>query len=444
MICAGGAILDEMRVIWISCLAALAATAAELEYAPAPVDNPLKGLVPYVGASGKDQFPHAMEFRYFSMRELMTGRGRYDWAPLERTLEEVAGRGKQLVFRVYTEYPGKECGLPEFLRKEGVKLTRWRSGDPSGGGDVMTPDYEDPRFRSAVKEFVAALGARYDGDPRVGFLTAGFLGLWGEWHDYPREDLWASEEVQAEVMTALERAFTKTKVLLRYPAGDDTWKKAPNAKRRFGYHDDSFAWATLETGKEKDSWFFLPAMKAAGAEDKWKRFPIGGELRPELWKRSFTDSPHPQGQDFAECVKQTHVTWLMDSSLFDLRDKLGSERRARALKEVSRMGYELHVSQVRIADGELVVVIENRGVAPFYYDWPVELRFAVAGGEPEVVFPKWKLSEVLPGKPVEWRVAVPKWGGGVLRIRVPNVMEGGKSLRFANGEQEGDWLAVRL
>ncbi len=53
----------------------------------------------------------------------------------------------------------------------------------------------------------------------------------------------------------------------------------------FGYHDDSFAWATLETGRKEDDWFFQPALRQAGPEalTKWKSQPIGGEIRPEVW-----------------------------------------------------------------------------------------------------------------------------------------------------------------
>jgi hypothetical protein len=432
-----------MRLLVCLCVLASWAKGVELKYAPAPVDNPLKGLVPYVGASGKAQFPHSMEFRYFAWKDLMTGPDQYDWTRLEKTLDEVSGRGNQLVFRVFAEYPKKGVGIPEFLAKDGVKLTRWHSGDPSGGGDVVTPDYRDPRLRSAMQRFIAALGANYDGDPRAGFITAGMLGLWGEWHDYPRVDLWAPNEVQDEVMTAYEKAFKTTKILLRYPAGENSWKKAPNAKRAFGYHDDSFAWATLDTGQKKDDWYFMPAMKAAGAEDKWKRFPIGGEIRPELWKRSFTDSPHPKGQDFAECVRQTHVSWLMDSGLFDKRFPVAPGRKELAVQEVARMGYELHVSAMRIEQGELVVTVENRGVAPFYHDWPVELRYSAPNIRTKPAFPEWKLSSVLPGEPVEWRMRIGVAKDVTVRMRVANPMKGGKALRFANAGCEEEWVVAR-
>jgi len=82
------------------------ARAVELEYAPAPLDNPLKGLVPYVSASGKNRFPHSMEFRYFPLDAVMTGPSRFDWSPIEKTLAEVNGRGNQLVFRVSSPFPG--------------------------------------------------------------------------------------------------------------------------------------------------------------------------------------------------------------------------------------------------------------------------------------------------------------------------------------------------
>ncbi len=53
-------------------------------YAPAPIDNPLKGLVPYASSSGKDQFPHSMEFSYFPLSAVVKGPGQYDWREIER------------------------------------------------------------------------------------------------------------------------------------------------------------------------------------------------------------------------------------------------------------------------------------------------------------------------------------------------------------------------
>ncbi len=449
-------------LLWLVVLAALSATRADdarraLAYAPAPVDNPLKGLVPYQG-DVRDRFPHSMEFNYLPYAALVKGYDEFDWQPLERLLDDIASRGHQTVFRIFLEYPNKSGVIPEFLIKDGLKVTRWpfQEFPDKPAAMLETPDYSDPKLRRSLKNFVIALGKKYDGDPRIGFITAGLLGTWGEWHNWPRDDLFASKQVQEEVLDAYESAFQTTPILLRYPAGPNDPTKAPTAHRRFGYHDDSFAWATLHTGKRGDEWFFMTALKAAGpeAEARWKTHPIGGEIRPEAWGRVFDPDPgNPRIQNFRQCVEATHVTWLMDSGMF--RRKQNPERIQRAKEEVRRMGYEFHCPGVTIrtlarSQIEVKLEIENRGVAPFYYDWRPEFGL-LNDGKPIKTFPgSGKLIGLLPGdKPRVWRdvlelKGVPA-GRYVLAVWVPNPMKGGKPLRFANVAQDADapgWLSL--
>jgi hypothetical protein len=431
-----------------------------LEYAPAPVDNPLKGLVPYAG-DVRNRFPHSLEFSYIPFAALVTGYDHYDWKPLEDLLEAVAGRGHQAVFRVFLEYPGRKDVIPAFLVKDGLKVHTYlkTNTQPFPAQDIETPDYADARLREAMKRFIAALGMKYDGDPRIGFITAGLLGTWGEWHDYPRDDLFASKAVQAEVMDAYEAAFRTTPVLLRYPAGEQHQQKAANAERRMGYHDDSFAWATLETGKKSEGWFFMALMKAAGpaALDKWTTQPIGGEIRPEAWGKVF-DPDHgvAQIQDFRSCVEATHVSWLMDSGMFRQEAERKVERIRRAEEEVRRMGYEFHVPAVTVDPVThealaLRVEVENRGVAPFYYDWPVEYGVLDTDGSVVKVFSGGgKLRGLLPGGTARvWDEKLTlqgvKPGAYTLALRIPNPLPQGMPVRFANKTQDQDafgWLTL--
>lgn len=447
--------------VWLTGLSfhASAADASwkKLEYAPAPADNPLKGLVPYSG-DRRGQFPHSMEFNYLPLSSLMTGYDEYNWKPLENLLNEAAARGHQTVFRVFLEFPGRKEGIPAFLIKDGLKTEKYLDTNvpPHPPMEVETPDYADANLRKALRQFIAALGRKYDGDPRIGFITAGLLGSWGEWHDYPRDDLFASKEVQAEVMDAYEAAFKKTRVLLRYPAGDDNKAKAANAKRPFGYHDDSFAWSTLPLG-QRDGWFFMPAMTKAGPEalEKWKRFPIGGEIRPEAWGKVFDAEPGVKEiQNFHACVDSTHATWLMDSGMF--RRDPPAERVRRAQAEVRHMGYEFHVRAVKIealAGGKLRVQaeLENCGVAPFYYDWPMEWGFIASDRSVAATFPgSGKLTGLLPGDAARtWddTLDMKKVGAGKYRLalRVPNPLPKGSAVRFANRTQDADaegWLTL--
>ncbi len=447
-------------VLWLSALggaSAMAESRRELRYAPAPIDNPLKGLVPYQGDVRGD-FPHSMEFSYLPYSALVKGYEEFDWQPMETMLDAMASRGHQAVFRIFLEYPNRKGCLPDFLLRDGLKVYRYLNTNtqPLPPAEVETPDYEDGNLRRSMKAFIAALGRKYDGDPRIGFITAGLLGTWGEWHTHPRNELFASKAVQEEVMDAYEAAFRVTPVLLRYPVGEGASGKARNDHRKFGYHDDSFGWATLDTGKKNEKWFYMSSLKAAGpgAEAKWKTQPIGGEIRPEAWGKVFDEDPgmeHIQG--FAECVEATHASWVMDSGMFGR--KQGVERVERAKAQVRRMGYEFYCRGVTMeggTDGRWVVKleIENRGVAPFYYDWRLEYGL-LSGGK--VVWKKsgtGQLTGILPGeKPRMWEETLDLGGvrGGthVLGVRVVNPLSGGRPVRFANETQDADaegWLSL--
>lgn len=427
-----------------------------LTYAPAPPDNPLKGFVPYLRADAT--FPHSLEWDYTKLSDVMTGPTNFNWAPFDAKLSAAAARGHQFIARFYLEWPGKTTGVPQYLIDAGLPLRRWTNTNtqPHPPAVDHTPDYEDPRLRAALTNFIHALGHRYDGDPRLGFVGLGLLGTWGEWHNYPNQQWFASKTVQREVMDAFEEAFKKTKLVVRYPAGTNDSRYADNSTRAIGYHDDSFAWATVHTGRRNDDWFFETRLRAAGALDKWHTQPIGGEVRPEVWKCLFDEpSCAPKGQEFDRCVEVTHASWLCNEGVF--RGQARGAARERALRAAQRLGYELHVARVAldVSDGQLNISIQvtNTGVAPFYYDWPVELAALDDTGRIVKTWnPDWKLTGILPGESAPlWRFeaglqSLPA-GAHPLLLRVPNPLPIGSPLRFANREQDQHlrgWLTLGI
>jgi hypothetical protein len=427
---------------------------ARLAYAPAPPDNPLKGFVPYLRLD--PTFPHSLEWDYTKLSELMTGPTNFNWAPFEAKLTAAAARGHHFFVRFYLEWPGRKTGVPQYLVDAGLLMRTWTNTNtqPFPPAVDHTPDYEDPRLRAALTNFIHALGARYDGDPRLGFVGLGLLGTWGEWHNWPNDQWFASQTVQREVMDAYQAAFKKTRLVARYPAGTNDHRYADNGQRAIGYHDDSFAWATVHTGKPEENWFFETRLRLAGALDKWRTQPIGGEVRPEVWQCLFNEPTcAPKGQEFDRCVAVTHASWLCNEGVF--RGKLQGAARERAIRAVQRMGYELHVATASLKavgqQWDISLTITNTGVAPFYYDWPVELAALDASGKIAATWkPDWKLTGILPGEPARrWQhradPAALAAGAHRLLLRVPNVIANGKPLRFANQAQDRDlpgWLTL--
>ncbi len=461
------------------------------DYAPAPAANPLKGFLPFYDAYGsaenpvKNDFPHSMEFFYVPLKNLMNGPDSFTFdTGLEPQLISISGRGHQAIFRVYLDYPGRVSGIPGFLRKGGLKVRNY----PYFGNLPtlsLSPDYDDPALIATLESFIAALGERYDGDPRIGFIQIGLLGFWGEWHTWPqdgytqetallkaqkdpKEENWfASEETQLRILNAFDAAFDQTRILLRYPMVKSRGQEAAPYRRtvyqsvnmNIGYHDDSFAY---ETAFGAD-WYFMSRMQWRGAIDKWKTEPIGGELRPEIQLGVWLDPPSQNAENFIPSVDATHVSWLIAHSMFTSSTlRSGSDVYNRALDGARHMGYEFYVSAVRItppASGnplDVRIRIENNGVAPFYYDWPLELGLLdSAGNLVDHWQTVWKLTGVvLPGDPgaryTEWSdsyagVADLPAGTYQALLRVVNPLQNGTPFAFANRLQDAGlkgWLTL--
>ncbi|UUL77434.1 hypothetical protein NG819_08220 [Pseudarthrobacter sp. Fe7] len=160
-----------------------AATAADIKpgqwtslaAGPAPASNPLQGFVPYAGKY--DALPYSMEWFYIPVNAVVTGAGTYNWSALDAQLNSIASRGHQAVFRFYLDYPGRRTGVPQYLLDAGLATHPY--ADYGNQGVSVSPDYDDPRLVQAMDAFIAGFGARYDGDPRIGFIEMGLLGFWG-------------------------------------------------------------------------------------------------------------------------------------------------------------------------------------------------------------------------------------------------------------------------
>jgi hypothetical protein len=415
-----------------------------LAVSEAPTNNPLKGFMPYAGAY--TTFPHSLEWDYLPLRSLMSGPTNFNWADLDALLNDIASRGHQTVFRIYLDYPTLPSGIPQYLLDAGL-VTRSYT-DYGNNGKSVSPDYENPLLDQALTNFIAALGARYDGDPRIGFITLGLLGFWGEWHTYPHDSWFASTTVQNAVMTAYEAAFTKTKLLVRYPSGSNP------AARRLGYHDDSFAYQTIDP----PAWMFLGRLKAAGDTNKWRTQPIGGEVRPEvqrcMWDASRTNCV-PAGQEFTRCVELTHASWMLNHGAFS--PGFTGAQKDLALAGARRLGYTLCVSNALLVDASISVPLNvsvglgNIGVAPFYYDWPVQLGALNSSNTLANSWATtWKLSSLLPAATnTVWSFSQTNHGLGAgtykILLRVQNPLPNGVSFRFANDAQDADlpgWLTL--
>lgn len=454
---------------------------ADLAYQQAPIDNPLKGLTTITGilttppAQYTNTMPTSVRYGYLALRNFMTGPTNFTWTNLDAWLDGMAtNTGCQGIPKFYLDYPrginetntdflGTNSAIPQYLLDGGLSVSNYTD---YGNYWSLMPNYEDVNLRTALTNFITAFGANFDGDPRIAFIQVGLLGFWGEWHCNQHFDWAPSLAVQNEIYTAFTNAFKLTKLQLRYAAGTNNDCSGDSILRNdnlpFGYLDDSFCGKTLGTNcstMEQQLW-----IAGTGAQNKWKTQPFGGEVRSELQTHCWDDPPYEWAEpnvacagynpfnqiSFDDCVRQMHATWMgnwfANSHVMNVDGYW-----TRSQVSARLLGYELYAKSwtSTVANEPLcTVTMTNTGVAPFYYDWQMQVAAATNGAIAKTWNTSWKLTDVVPGDgDVNWNVTLtnPPSGTFTLLMRAVNPMANGKVLRFANATQHStitNWLTL--
>src|SRR5690242_9450337 len=465
-------------------------TSHPLTAAPGPVDNPLKGFARFFspGSNQNTGYPHSLTWSYFGLSEVMTNAtncGSYDWSLVDQALNESATYGNQTALRFYLEYPGGSGTHPANAIPHCFDgHVAYRN---NAYWNTTSPDYDNAYLLTAVKNFIAAFGARYDGDPRIGFIHTGIVGLWGEWHTWPYDTDMSGDGYPyymptdahgQEILQAYDNAFNTTKLELRYPGAGGSGANGLN----IGYHDDSFCYregsplagVTLPVSMGGAGYSQLQRALDQGVENKWIGNSMGGEVRPEIQPQAFASWPGGSGDvdNMKACIELEHATWKMNEQSANY-----SPTDSNVAAAVRLMGYNLGVTNAYYKNSvsgtaKIGVQISNDGVAPFYYPWKVTLGLKNGAGTVVKSWDTpWDLRTVLPRQ----IRAFPDWGVGgdptyrdfgyaqyfentvdlsgvansnyqlVLRVQNPleTVNANAKKLRFANATQNADgWLGL--
>lgn len=105
--------------------------------------------------------------------------GHFNWALLDTPAQRWIARGKRVALRVTCSENWLRFATPEWVKNAGAKGTFYEFGKgPSEKGGSWDPDFADPVFLGKLERFLAAMAARYDGNPNVAFVDIGTFGLW--------------------------------------------------------------------------------------------------------------------------------------------------------------------------------------------------------------------------------------------------------------------------
>jgi hypothetical protein len=111
--------------------------------------------------------------------------GEFNWAILDTPAQRWIAKGKRIAIRITCSENWMLHATPEWVKTAGAKGTHYQLGKGRvAAGGPWDPFFDDPVFLEKLGRLLAALAARYDGNPNVEFIDIGTYGLWGEGHTH--------------------------------------------------------------------------------------------------------------------------------------------------------------------------------------------------------------------------------------------------------------------
>lgn len=348
------------------------------------LNNPYMGWAPFAKEGPYSQ-PHSLVYTYVSWKEIEPVKGVFNWNIIEtdNKFDYWHNNGKKVILRIVSDYPraSSHTDIPDWLYNEmSQDGTSYNSSDIGQG---FSPNYNNSIFGANHQRLLKALAERYDNDPRVAFIQLGSLGHWGEWHTWPwspSSGVFPGIDIQNEYMQNYLDGFSNKIISVRRPfaLARDNYTGLFNDMLGEKYATNEFI-----------SWFNYGYVDDQGKsvhphmKDFWKYAPSAGEFAygnaTQYLETSTIDETLRQ-------VKDSHTSWLGPCSP-PSELVAGCPQQANLDKMLKTMGYRFvlesmtYENQVKQGSNLKVdMVWKNKGVAPFYYKWPLELSLSDTNG----------------------------------------------------------------
>jgi Domain of unknown function (DUF4832)/Beta-galactosidase len=299
--------------------------------------------------------------------------GKFNWPILDTPMQKWVQGGKTIAFRFCTSEASlsQPYATPRWVEKAGARgyhLNSLREITP--GGPIWEPDFDDPIFLQKLDQFLAAVAARYDGNPHVAFMDVGSFGVWGEGHTVASTKIPYSYATIRRHIDLYKKNFKHTLLI----ANDDFMIQGRGIEtsgyardQGLGFRDDSIL---VEGGAEAYFHAYL-------SYNFWPRVPV--ILESEHYGPSKKRGAWGDGHLFLQAIEDYHASYA--TVHWYPREFLAANRDLVDRINV-RLGYRLQLVEASwpadvTAAGALAIGYgwRNAGVAP-----------CLPGGHPKITF----------------------------------------------------------
>lgn len=362
----------------------------------AVLSNPYHGFARTAGdVPVRSVLPQTLAYNNLTWAVLEPLKGAFDWAAFEAGWAQETALGRRIGFRLNMTFPSgvPHHDVPTWLITAGVPMQPYTAGGTFGS----VPDWNNPTLLAEHDRVIAALGARYNRDPRIAWVDVGSYGLWGEWHLFGTTQALTpvTNANKKRILDAYLRAFPNKRLVIPF---DDAFATAYLTQQGQGVRNDCL-------GPQAENQYYYDSTNlvlTAASGVLYQRAPVTGEFCNGV--AGVVNSMTGGLTRTLTFVRNTHWSWIgpMVGELLNPRTvPLAS---AQALHNT--LGYRFRVASVthpnhitRTVAATFTLQLQNDGIAPFYYPWPVELSLLDATGV--VVWrnpiPAWDVRTWLPG-----------------------------------------------
>jgi len=290
--------------------------------------------------------------------------GRYSWSVLDTPAQRWIAKGKQVAFRISCCESWTRWATPQWVADAGAKGYNFRPGaGVQADGPFWEPDYDDPVFLAKLDRFLAAMAARYDGNPEVAFVDIGSLGVWGEGHTWASTKRPILPETVKRHIDLHQKHFKHTLLAANDDmGGPDATGANPviqyAAERGLTLRDDSIL---VQAGKR--AYFH-----AAWAQAFWPKVPV--ILESEHYGGSKDRGAWQDGSLYLQAIEEYHASY---AAIHWWPDEFLAENRALIDRINQRLGYRIQLVEAswpaQCRPGDTIpfeLTWRNAGVAPCY------------------------------------------------------------------------------
>ncbi len=352
-------------------------TPMKLSMSQPEVVNPLRGLYEWRGheiVPVPEVLPQSAYDTYqrYTWRQLEPAPGAYDFSSIEADADQAAAEGRKHAFRVRALVARNGVSVPDYLVEQ-MPLGWWHAfeGDDEDEPDTYVPDWNDPDFIEAADRLIKALGARYNGDPRIAWIDIGIYGNWGEWHmdtfPYPgptdADDMTGSN--RRRLIDMHMAAFPDSR-LIAMSSDADSLLYALQQSPDIGWRRDSLGHVHFESIRLRDpeAWPMI--------RDRWQIAPVITEfIAPDR------QSDPATFQRAIDQIRHYHVSLVSNGNTSAWRE-LSESGRSAFIIAGKTAGYRLVLNQITVPfmlmvnqPWNLSASWSNVGVSPVYEEWEI-------------------------------------------------------------------------